>query len=170
VNQVKLQISIFGGKFEVDMDNLALLRAHVIKWSFDVVNGKAAFKMSARFKNDIPKDLIHTISDNADDILASVDSITSIFTKHIQNFINKLRNYLPLDSNAFLEFISRAAEFLRRSIQATRFGKFFSQIGKGLKNALRVNGLWRKIASLVNKLLRNLKNLRLSNGPFGEAF
>ena len=152
------------------MDNFALLRAHVIKWHFDVIRGKAAFKMSARFKNDIPKDLIHTISDTADDILAKVDSITSIFAKHIQNFINKLKNFLPLDSNAFLEFIKRAAEFLTRSIQATRFGKFFSQIGKGLKNALRVNGLWSKIASLVNKLLQNLKNLRISNGPFGEGF
>lgn len=152
------------------MDNLALLRAHVIKWHFDVINGKAAFKMSARFKNDIPKDLIHTISDTADDILAGVDSITSIFTKHIQNFIDKLKNYLPLDSNAFLEFISRAFEFLRRSIQATRFGKFFSQIVKNLKNALRANGLWRRIAFLVNKLLQNLKNVRLSSGPFGEAF
>jgi hypothetical protein len=170
VNQVKLRIGIFGGKFEVDMNNLAHLRAHVIKWHFDIIKGKAAFKMSARFKNDIPKDLIHAISDSADDILASVDSLTSIFTKHIQNFINKLKNHLPLDSNAFLEFISRATEFLKRSIQATRFGKFFSQIGKGLKNALRANGLWRKIASLVNKLLRNLKNLSLSNGPFGEAF
>lgn len=152
------------------MDNLALLRAHVIKWHFDVINGKAAFKMSARFKNDIPKDLIHTISDTADDILAGVDSITSIFTKHIQNFIDKLKNYLPLDSNAFLEFISRAFEFLRRSIQATRFGKIFSQIVKNLKNALRANGLWRRIAFLVNKLLQNLKNVRLSSGPFGEAF
>ena len=170
VNQVKLQISIFGGKFEVDMDNLALLRAHVIKWHFDVINGKAAFKMSARFKNDIPKDLIHTISDTADDILAGVDSITSIFTKHIQNFIDKLKNYLPLDASAFLEFIARAIEFLRRSIQATRFGNFFSQIVKGLKNALRANGLWRRIAFLVNKLLQNLKNVRLSSGPFGEAF
>ena len=167
---MKLQISIFGGKFEVDMDNLALFRAHVIKWHFDVINGKAAFKMAARFKNDIPKDLIHSISDAADDILASVDSLTSIFTKHIQNFIDKLKNYLPLDANAFLDFITRAIEFLRRSIQATRFGKFFSQIVKGLKNALRTNGLWRKIASLVTKLLQNLGNLRLSNGPFSEAF
>lgn len=166
---MKLQISIFGGKFEVDMDNLARFRAHVLKWKFDIINGKAAFKMSARFKNDIPKDLIHSISDTADDILASVDSITSIFAKHIQNFIDKLKNYLPLDSNAFLEFIAKAAEFIRRSIQATRFGKFFSQIGKGLRIALRVNGPWRKIANLVNKLLQNLKNLRLSNGPFGEA-
>jgi hypothetical protein len=111
-----------------------------------------------------------TISDTADDILAKVDSITSIFAKHIQNFINKLKNFLPLDSNAFLEFIRRAAEFLLRSIQATRFGKFFSQIGEGLKNALNINAIWSKIASLVNKLLQNLKNLRISNGPFGEAF
>ena len=52
---MKLQISIFGGKFEVDMDNLALLRAHVIKWHFDVINGKAAFKMSARLRTTFLK-------------------------------------------------------------------------------------------------------------------
>ena len=170
VNQVKLQIGIFGGKFEVDMDNLALFRAHVLRWNFEVINGKAAFKMSARFKNDIPKDLIHTISDTVDDILASADSITSIFTKHVQNFIDKLRKYLPLDSNTFVEFILKAAEFLRRSIQAIRFGKSFSEIMKVFKNALRANGLWRDIAFLVNKLSRNLKSLSLSDAPFGEAF
>ena len=152
------------------MDNLALLRAHVLFWSFDVIHGKAAFKMSAKFKNDIPKDLIHTIADTADGILASVDSMASIFTKHIQNFIDKLRNYLPLDANGFLKFITKAAEFLKRSVQATRFGQFFSQIGKFLKNALRTNGLWQKIASFVKKLLQNLKNLSLSNGPFAEGY
>ena len=170
MNQVKLQIGIFGGKFEVDMDNSALFRAHVLKWNFEVISGKAAFKMSAQFKNDIPKDLIHSISDAADDILASVDSITSIFTKHIQNFIDKLKKYLPLDANTFLEFILKAAEFLKRSIQATRFGKSFSEIVKGFRNALRANGLWKKIAFLVNNLSRNLKALNLSDGPFGEAF
>jgi ABC-type transporter Mla subunit MlaD len=170
VNQVKLQIGIFGGKFEVDMDNSALFRANVLTWHFEILSGKAAFKMSARFKNDIPKDLIHTISDTADDILARVDSISSIFTKHIQNFIDKLKNYLPLDAKAFLKFILDAAEFLKRSIQATKFGKSFSQIVKGFKNALRANGLWRKIAVLVAKLLRNLKGLSLSDAPFREAF
>ena len=93
------------------MNNLALLRAHVLIWSFDVAHGKAAFKMSAKFKNDISKHLIHTIADTADDILASVDSMTSIFTKHIQNFIDKLKNYLPLDANAFLGFITKLPSF-----------------------------------------------------------
>ncbi|XP_028399178.1 uncharacterized protein LOC114522645 isoform X2 [Dendronephthya gigantea] len=170
VNQVRLQIGLFGGKFEVDVDNLALLRAHVFVWSYEVLRGKAAFKMSARFKNDIPKDLIHTISDTADDILAAADSITSIFTKHIQNFIDKLKNYVPLDSDAFLGFITKAAEFLKRSVQATRFGRYFSQIARFVKDASRTNGLWQNIASLVKKLSQNLKHLNLlSNGPFEEG-
>ncbi|XP_028399029.1 uncharacterized protein LOC114522522 [Dendronephthya gigantea] len=170
VNQVKLQIGIFGGKFEVNMDNAALFRANIFWWRFDVLNGKAAFKMSARFKNDIPKDLIHAIADTGDDILASVDSMTSIFTKHIQNFIDKLKNYLPLDSNAFLQFITKAGEFIKRSLQATRFGRFFSEIVKFLTTALRTNGLWQKIASFVKKLLQNLNNLSLSEGPFNGGF
>ena len=170
VNQVKLRIGIFGGSFEVDLDNLAHLRAHVLKWSFDIIKGKAAFKMSARFKNDIPKDLIHTISDAGDDVLAKVDALSSIFARHIQNFINKLKNYLPLNANQFLEFIAKAVEFLKRTIQSTRFGRLFSQIVKNLKSTLRSNKLWYRIANLVNELLRNLASLKISNKPFEGAF
>lgn len=170
MNQVKLQISIFGGKFEVDLDNRALFRAHVLQWSFVVLSGKAAFKMAARFKNDIPKDLIHSIADSADDILSNIDSLTSIFAKHIQNFIDKLKNYLPLDAKAFLQFIERTVEFLRRSLQATRFGKIFTNIAMNIKKALRSNELWTRIATAVKTLLRNLKNLQVSNSSFSEAF
>ena len=170
VNQVKLRIGIFGGKFEVDLDNLAHLRAHVLKWSFDVIKGKAAFKMSASFKNDIPKDLLHTVSDAVDDVLANVDALSSIFAKHIQNFIDKLKNYLPISANEFLDFVAKAVAFLQRTIQSTRFGRFFSEIVRNLKNALRTNGLWNRIANLVNKLLQNLAKLKISNKPFAEAF
>ena len=170
INQVKLRIGIFGGSFEVDLNNAAEFNAHVFKWSFNVLKGKAAFKMSARFKNDIPKDLIHTFSDAADDILAKVDALSSIFAKHLQDFINKLKKYLPLSANQFLEFIAKSAEFLKRTIQSTRFGRFFNKIVKNLKKALGTRGFWSKIATLANQLLQNLASLKVSNKPFEGAF
>ena len=169
-NDVKLKIGIFGGSFEVSMDNLALFRAHVLMWRFDVINGKAAFKMAAGFKNDIPKDLIHTISDTADGILAKVDALTSIFAKHIQNFIDKLKNYRPLDAKKFLVFISNAAEFIKRTIQSTRFGKLFLQIANNLRNASRNNSLWQRISDLLTKLLANISKFSFANEPFKKAF
>ncbi|CAB3978996.1 DNA double-strand break repair Rad50 ATPase, partial [Paramuricea clavata] len=170
VNQVKLRVGIFGGSFEVNLDNLALFRAHVILWSFDIVNGKAAFKMGAGFKNDIPKDLIHTIADTADDILADIDGISIIFTQHIQRFLDKLKKYLPFIPDRFVNFISQTVKFLTRTIQVTRFGKFFNGIVINLRSAWRASEFWLKIGDLVKRLTLNLSNINLSTGSFGGAF
>ena len=169
-NYVKLRIGIFGGSFEVNLDNLALFRAHVIKWSFDIVNGKAAFKMGAGFKNDIPKDIIHTVADTADGFLAKVDAISSIFTEHVQKFLDKLKIYIPFIPDAFLKFISGTIEFLRRTIQATRFGKFFNRITGNLRNAWRASALWSKIKNIVKKLSLGIDKINLSTGSFAEGF
>ncbi len=170
VNQVKLKVGIFGGSFEVNMDNLALFRAHVILWSFDVVDGKAAFKMGAGFKNDIPKDLIHTIADTVDDILANIDGISTIFTQHIQRFLDKLKKYLPFIPDIFLNFISDTVKFLSRTIQVSRVGKFFNGILINLRSAWRASEFWLKIGNLVKNLSLNLSNINLSTGSFGGAF
>ncbi|CAB3984857.1 DNA double-strand break repair Rad50 ATPase, partial [Paramuricea clavata] len=169
-NYVKLKIGIFGGSFEVNLDNMALFRAHVIKWSFDIVNGKAAFRMGAGFKNDIPKDLVHTIADNADSILANIDGISSIFTQHIQRFLDKLKKYLPFSLDRFVKFISETVEFLARTIQVTRFGNFFNGIVINLRSAWRASEFWLRIGNLVKKLTLNLSNINLSAGSFGGAF
>ena len=169
LNQVKLKIGIFGGSFEVNLDNLAFFRAHVIVLSFDIVRGKAAFKMGAGFKNDIPKDLIHTVADTADDILVSIDGISSIFAQHIQRFLDKLRKYLPFIPDNFLNFISETVKFLSRTIQVSRFGKFFNGILINLRRAWRANEFWLKIGDLVKKLSLNLSSISLSKGSFGGA-
>ena len=170
VNEAKLKIGIFGGRFEVNLDNLALFRAHVIMWSFDIVNGKAAFRMGAGFKNDIPKDLIHTIADTADDILASIDGISSIFTKHIQKFLDKLKKYLPFIPDIFLNFISETVKILGRTIQVSRFGNFFNNIVINLRNAWRASEAWLKVGDLVKSFSRSLSNINLSKGSFEGAF
>ena len=169
-NHVTLKIGIFGGRFEVNLDNLALFRAHVLKWSFDIVNGKAAFKMGAGFKNDIPKDLLHTIADTADSILAKIDGISSIFTQHIQRFLDKLKKFLPFIPDIFVNFISDTVKFLTRTIQVSRFGKFFNGIVRNLRSAWRASKFWLQIGDLVRKLYLNLSNINLSTGSFGGAF
>ena len=170
VNEVKLRIGIFGGRFEVNLDNLALFRAHVIMWSFDVVNGRAAFRMEAGFKNDIPKDIIHTVADAADDILAKVDDISSIFTQHIQRFLDKLKTYLPFIPNDFFDFIKETDKFLSRTTEVTRSGRNFNGILLHLRSALRASKLWLKIRDLVKKLSLCLSKVKLSTVPFEKGF
>ena len=170
VNEVNLKIGIFGGRFEVNLDNMACFRAHVLMWSFDIVDGRASFRMGAGFKNDIPKDLIHTVADTADDILAKVDGLSSIFTQHIQKFLDKLKKYLPFIPDIFLKFISDTVKFLGRTIQVSRFGKFFNKIVTNLQHAWGAGKLWFKISDFVKSLFQNLSNINLSTGSFEGAF
>jgi hypothetical protein len=170
VNEGKLKIGIFGGRFEVNLDNLALFRAHVLMWSFQIVDARATFRMGAGFKNDIPKDLIHTIADTADDILAKVDGISSIFTQHIQKFLDKLKKYLPFIPDIFLNFISETVKFLTRTIQVSRFGKFFNKIVTNLQHAWRVGESWFKIGKMIKSLFLSVSNINLSTASFGGAF
>ena len=169
-NEVKLKIGIFGGSFEVNLDNLALFEAHVIKWSFKVVDGKATFVMGAGFKNDIPKDLIHTVADTADSVLRNIDGVASIFTQHIQKFLDKLKTYLPFIPDAFLDFITETVNFLGRTIHLSRFGKFFDQILVNLHSAWGIREFWLKIGDLTQKLSLNLGKIKLSTGSFSGAF
>ena len=170
VNEVKLRIGIFGGSFDVNLDNLALFRAHVIMWSFEVVNGRAAFKMGAGFKNDIPKDILHTVADTADDILAKVDGISSVFTQHIQRFLDKLKIYLPFIPKDFMDFIIETDKFLSRTTEITRSGRNFNRILKYLRSALRASKFWLKIGDLVKKLSLYLSKAKLSTVSFEKAF
>ena len=169
VNEVKLRIGIFGGSFEVNLDNFALFRAHVIMWGFDIVKGIAAFRMVAGFKNDLPKDIIHTIADTADSVLATVDGISSIFTQHIQRFIDRLKIYLPFIPDDFVDFIKETEKFLSRTIDVIRSGKTFNRIVINLRSALRARKFWLKIGDFVKKLSRNLFEIKQWTGSFGEA-
>ena len=168
-NEVKLKIGIFGGSFEVNLDNLALFRAHVIKWSFKIVDGKAAFIMGAGFKNDIPKNLIHTVADTADSVLRSIDGITSIFTQHIQRFIERLKTFLPFIPDAFLNFISETENLRSRITQISKFVNTFNRIVMNLQSAWSANKFWLKIGDLVKKLSLNFCS-KISIGVFRGTF
>ena len=170
LNQVKIRIGLFGGRFEVNLDNLALFRAHVLMWSFDIVNGKAAFKMGAGFKNDIPKDIIHTVADAADEFLAKADGISSIYTEHIQRFLDKLKTYLPFTPDDFLTFVSQTVTLLSRTIPITRFETFFNRIVINLRSARHASELWFKISDLVKKLSQNLAKINVLTESFAGAF
>ncbi|KAJ7311796.1 hypothetical protein OS493_039835 [Desmophyllum pertusum] len=95
MNKLQLRVGIFGGKFEINLDNYAILQAHILKFPFEIAKGKAAFKASASFKNDFPKDLIHTVVDFGDELLRKFDSITSVITKTIEKFRTKLVGKVP---------------------------------------------------------------------------
>ena len=169
-NSVKLRIGIFGGSFEVNLDNLALFQANIIKWNFKIIDGKAAFIMGAGFKNDIPKDLIHTVADTADTVFQAIDGVSSVFTQHIQSFLTKLKTYLPFIPDAFVNFISETVNFLSRFKPLLPFGNFFNRILIHLRSAWSANELWSKIGDLVKKLSQNLCKIKLPTGPFDGVF
>ena len=113
LNKLQLQVGLFGGKFEVIFDNYAFIRGHILTIPFDVVNGKAAFKAAASFKNDFPKDLIHNFADVGDELLRQFDSITSVITEQIAKFKEKLVGLLPIKIDKFVEFVGKIDRFLK---------------------------------------------------------
>ena len=113
LNNLKLRLGLFGGNFEVNIDNYALIEAHVLRKPFEIAKGKAAFKASASFKNDFPKDLIHTVADAGDELLRNFDSISSVITKEIEKFRTKLAEYLPLNIDKFTAFKRKIDDFLK---------------------------------------------------------
>ena len=170
VNGVKLRIGIFGGSFEVILDNLALFRAHVMMWSFDIVNGKAAFRMGVGFKNDIPKDIFHIVANTVDTVLAELDTLSSIFIKHIETFLDMVKNYLPFDANSFLNFIEKTFNLISKTSRVKKFAESFDQIIKNLESAWRASDFWLKISDLLKKLSLILNSINLSTEFFSEAF
>ena len=166
INQVKLRIGIFGGKFELDLDNAAIFAGNVFSKKFNIIDGKAAFKFAASFKNDIPKDLIHNIVDVIDSSLSKVDALKSIFLQHIENFISKLKNYLPLNVEDFTTFIEQGLDFAKRISLPIRFGNHFRNIANFLHDFLAKSDTWNRISHLVKSMMPKLKNLEFSAKPF----
>ena len=169
INQIKLRIGIFGGKFELDLDNAAEFTGKVLSKEFNIIDGKAAFKMAASFKNDIPKDLIHNIVDVVDSFLSKVDALSTIFIQHIQNFINRLKGYLPLRVEDFLTFLVRGTDFVQHAFQPIRFGKHFNTIVHYLHNFFTKSGILNKILFSVKSIFQKLTNVQFSTEPFSKA-
>lgn len=112
-NKLKIRIGSFGGKLEVNLDNLGFIRGHILKFPFKVVEGKAVFKAAATFKNDIPKDLIHTVADAGDDLLRQFDSVASLVTEQIESFRKELAQYIPLHIDGYTKFVASVTQFVK---------------------------------------------------------
>ena len=159
LNQVSLRIGIFGGKFEVKLDNFANIRAHILKFDFNVVRGKAAFRASASFKNDFPKDLIHAIADAGNDLLRQFDSITSIIAEQINQFKDKLAGYLPLYIDKFKDFVNKLVEFVQNLVQPLRPINLMSKIIQLAKDVLSRVKDWKWLINKIHKIQLTLGRL-----------
>ncbi|KAL9987450.1 hypothetical protein ACROYT_G001763 [Oculina patagonica] len=176
MNKLQLRVGIFGGKFEINLDNNALIQAHILKFPFEIAKGKAAFKASASFKNDFPKDLIHTVADAGDELLRNFDSITSVITKKIEKFRAKLAGYVPLSIDKFTAFVRKMDNFLKDitfPLQALKGIRkvigFSNDLGIRVKDWMsliyRVNRIQQNLAKLTgldtlyNKVLRTLDTI-----------
>ena len=169
VNQVKLRIGIFGGKFEVKLDNYAHVRAHILKFNFDVVRGKAAFRASASFKNDFPKDLIHAIADSGDDLLKQFDSITSVIAEQINRFKNKLAGYLPLYIDKFVDFVNKLVEFVQNLVQPLRPINLIGKVIKFAKDVLNRVKNWKWLIDRIKKIQQTLGRLTVVDDIFKKV-
>lgn len=169
VNQVKLRIGIFGGKFEVNLDNYAHVRAHILKFGFNVVRGKAAFRASASFKNDFPKDLIHAIADAGDDLLRQFDSITSVVAELINKFKDKLAGYLPLFIDRFVNFVNKVVEFVQNLVQPLRPINLIGKVIKFAKDVLDRVKNWTWLIGKIKRIQQTLGRLTVVDDIFKKV-
>ena len=155
-NQLSLRIGIFGGKFELNLDNFAIARAHILKFAFEIAKGKAAFRALASFKNDFPKDLIHTIADAGDDLLRQFDSIGSVVTEQINKFRANLAGFVPLQISKFTEFVNTINKFLQNlkiPLQAIKGANKVISFSKDV--SFRVKR-WKSLIERISKIQQDL--------------
>ena len=169
VNQVKLRVGIFGGSFEVTLDNLANVRAHVQKFGFDIIQGKASFKAAASFKNDFPKDLIHTIADAGDDILRNMDSITTVIVNQIEKTKGRLAGHVPLSSDKFVDFVKKMAEFVKNLFKPLKPIKLISKVIDFVKDVLSRLKHWKWMLDKIKKIQFSLGRLMVVDDLFQKA-
>ena len=159
-NQLSLRVGIFGGKIELNLDNFALLEAHILKHGFEIANGKAAFKASASFKNDFPKDLIHTVADAGDELLRHFDSIASVITKQIDKFRKKLGRFIPLRLGELTQFVNSVDQFLQNLKIPLKALKGFKKVVSYSKElGARVNR-WKLLIERSTKIQQKVVNLK----------
>ncbi|KAJ7365984.1 hypothetical protein OS493_002726 [Desmophyllum pertusum] len=159
MNKLQLRVGIFGGKFEINIDNYALIQAHILKFPFEIAKGKAAFKAAASFKNDFPKDLIHTVADVGDELLRNFDSITSVITKAIEKFRTKLVGYVPLNIDKFTDFVRKIDQLLKDLTLPLQAIKGTSKIISFSKDvSVRVKE-WTSLINRIKKIQQNLATL-----------
>ena len=156
VNKLSLTLSIFGGKFEVNLDNLALLRAHLLKNQFEIAKGKAAFKAIASFKNDFPKDLLHAVGDSGDDLLRKFDSIGRVLIEQIAKFQTEIARLTPLHIDQVTDFVKTIEKFLQVlqiPLQTIKSSDKVISLSKDV--SFRVEK-WKSLMERITKIQQNL--------------
>jgi len=167
--KLKLRVGIFGGKAEVILDNFAQIRAHVLKFGREIASGKASFKASASFKNDLPKDLIHSVADAGDEFLRNFDSIMKVITKGIEKFRITLAEYIPLNIDKFTDFVrnidyfSKTLTFPLKAMKGTRKIITFA---KDLCSRVKK---WTSVIQRINNIKQNLSTLTGFEIPFQKV-
>ena len=169
INQAKLRIGIFGGSFEINLDNFASIEAHIVKFNFNLLKGKAAFKASASFKNDFPKDLIHAIADSGDDLLNNVDSIANIIVNQIEKVKDKLKGLVPLSIDKFLEFVNKVIDFVKNLFKPLKPIEAIKKIIDFVKDVLRRLKNWKWMHGKINGIQVSLGRLTLIDELFEKV-
>ena len=168
-SKLSLRIGIFGGKFELNLDNFAIVRAHILKFGFEITKGKATFRASASFKNDFPKDLIHAIADAGDDLLRQFDSIISVVTKQINKFRTKLAGFIPLQIDKFMNFVTIINQFfenLNIPLQAIKGANKVIRFSTDL--GVRVDR-WKSLIERIAKIQKHLGKVTGFETLFNKA-
>ena len=156
-NELSLRVGIFGAKIDLTLDNSALLQAHFRKYNFEIAKGKAAFRAGASFKNDFPKDLLHTVADVGDELLRHFESITSVIPKQIEKFRKKIGEFTPLRLDELTQFVNSTDQFLdnlKIPLQALRGFKKVASYSKEV--GMRVNR-WKVLFERATEIHRNVK-------------
>ena len=169
VNQAKLRIGIFGGSFEINLDNFAKIQAHIVKFNFELVKGKAAFKASASFKNDFPKDLIHAIADAGDDILNNIDSITNVIVDQIEKVKDKLKGYVPLYIDKFVDFVNKVIKFVEKLFKPLKPINLISKVIGFVKDVLSRLKNWKWMLDKIKKIQLSLGKLTVVDEVFQKV-
>ena len=157
--KLRLRVGIFGGKAELNLVNSALIRAHFLKFQREIASGKASFKASASFKNDFPKDLIHTVADAGDELLRNFDSIMSVITKQIEKFRKILAKYIPLNIDKFTDFVRKADHFLKNltlPLEAIKGTRKVINFSKGVSARAKT---WTSVIHRIKKIQEDFLTL-----------
>ena len=165
VDELRLRLGLFGGSFEAVLDNLVEIRAHLLKFKFKIVDGKAAFKTYAHFKNDIPKDLIGVVADFGDKILSNVDNVFNVIVKASETVRNKIKNILPLKFEGISKFFQELVTFVRKLLPHLKPVKKINQVLTFAEKFVARVVTWQKDIRSIHNLKSLLKKMFLPT-PF----
>ena len=145
VNQIRLRLGLFGGSFEINVDNLAVLRAHLMKWGYKLLDGKAAFKVAASYKNDIPNDIIKIVTNFVDKLINNAGSLLDVFINFINKAREKVAKLFPLKTSGLTNFFRKIVEFVKNLFKPLKSGNLINKVIRFAKKVITKAKSWRNI-------------------------